>query len=42
MLPQAHFATLYAKPAGRALVQTFVREIDQDVWIDFPWDRDPA
>ncbi|TVR96259.1 MAG: xanthine phosphoribosyltransferase [Rhodospirillales bacterium] len=42
MLPKAHFATLYAKPAGRRLVDTFVQEVPQDVWIDFPWDRDPA
>lgn len=42
MLPGAHYATLYVKPAGRPYVDTFVREVDQDVWIDFPWDRDPA
>ena len=42
LLPSAHFATLYAKPAGRPFVDTFVREVPQDVWIDFPWDRDPA
>jgi xanthine phosphoribosyltransferase len=42
MLPSAHFATLYAKPAGRPFVDTFVREVPQDVWIDFPWDRNPA
>ena len=42
MLPCAHYATLYVKPSGRPFVDTFVREVDQDVWIDFPWDRDPA
>jgi xanthine phosphoribosyltransferase len=42
MLPEAHYATLYLKPAARAFVDTFLREVDQDVWIDFPWDRDPA
>ena len=42
MLPQAHYATLYVKPAGRPFVDSFVREVTQDVWIDFPWDRDPA
>ncbi len=41
-LPMAHFATLYAKPAGRPFVDTFVRALAQDVWVDFPWDRDPA
>tara|TARA_R110002110_G_scaffold415612_7_gene652396 strand:- start:204311 stop:204871 length:561 start_codon:yes stop_codon:yes gene_type:complete len=38
MLPQAHFATVYAKPAGRPLVDTFVTEVSQDTWIHFPWD----
>ena len=42
MLPAAHYATLYVKPAGRPFVDTFLREVAQDVWIDFPWDRDPA
>jgi len=39
-LPRAHFATLYAKPLGRALVDTFVREFEQEQWIHFPWDID--
>ncbi len=39
-LPKAHFATLYAKPLGRALVDTYVREFAQDQWIHFPWDVD--
>lgn len=38
MLPDAHFATVYAKPAGRPLVDTFVTEVSQDTWIFFPWD----
>jgi xanthine phosphoribosyltransferase len=42
MLPNAHYATLYVKPAGRPWVDTFLRAVDQPVWIDFPWDRDPA
>ncbi len=37
-LPKAHFATVYAKPAGRPLVDTFVTEVSQDTWIYFPWD----
>lgn len=41
MLPQAHFATVYAKPAGRPLVDTFVTEVSQDTWIHFPWDLEP-
>lgn len=42
MLPGAHYATLYVKPAGRPYVDSYLREVAQDVWIDFPWDRDPA
>lgn len=38
MLPKAHIATVYAKPKGRPLVDTFVTEVSQDTWIYFPWD----
>jgi xanthine phosphoribosyltransferase len=38
MLPKAHFATVYAKPLGRPMVDTFVTEVSQDTWIYFPWD----
>ncbi len=38
MLPKAHFATVYAKPKGRPMVDTFVTEVSQDTWIYFPWD----
>jgi xanthine phosphoribosyltransferase len=40
MLPQAHFATVYAKPAGRPIVDTFITEVSQDTWILFPWDSE--
>ncbi|WP_181702230.1 xanthine phosphoribosyltransferase [Chthonobacter albigriseus] len=42
MIPKAHFATVYAKPKGRPLVDTFVTEVSQDTWIYFPWDMDFA
>ena len=42
MLPKAHFATIYAKPAGRPLVDMFITEVSQDTWILFPWDVEPA
>ena len=38
LLPHAHFATVYAKPLGRPLIDTFVTEVSQDTWIYFPWD----
>ena len=41
LLPKAHFATVYAKPAGRPLVETFITEVSQDTWILFPWDTEP-
>lgn len=37
-LPDAHFATVYAKPMGRPLIDTFITEVSQDTWIYFPWD----
>ena len=40
MLPEAHFATVYAKPEGRPLVDTFITEVSQDTWILFPWDTE--
>ncbi len=40
LLPEAHFATVYAKPQGRGLVDSFVTEVSQDTWILFPWDTE--
>ncbi len=42
MLPNAHIATVYAKPTGRPVADTFVTEVSQDTWIYFPWDMDLA
>ncbi len=38
ILPQAHYAAVYAKPMGRPQVDTFITEVSQDTWIYFPWD----
>ncbi len=38
MMPKAHFATVYAKPKGVPMVDTYVTEVSQDTWIYFPWD----
>ena len=38
LLPKAHFATVYAKPEGRNMVDSFITEVSQDTWIFFPWD----
>lgn len=40
MLPRAHFATVYAKPLGKPLVDSFVTEVSQDTWIHLPWEED--
>ncbi|MBM3489554.1 MAG: xanthine phosphoribosyltransferase [Alphaproteobacteria bacterium] len=41
LMPAAHFATVYAKPAGRPLADSFVTEVSQDTWIVFPWEAAP-
>ena len=41
LLPKAQFATVYAKAAGKPLVDDFVTEVSQDTWILFPWDTEP-
>ncbi len=41
LLPKAHFACVYAKPAGKDLIDSFVTEVSQDTWILFPWDTEP-
>ena len=36
LYPKAHFATVYAKPQGRTLVDTYITEVSQDTWISSP------
>ena len=38
LYPKAQFATVYAKPKGKPMVDTYVTEVSQDTWIFFPWD----
>jgi xanthine phosphoribosyltransferase len=40
LLPNAHFACIYAKPAARGAVDSYITEVSQDTWILFPWDTD--
>ncbi len=40
LLPKAYFATVYAKPQGREVVDDFVVGVDQGIWLLFPWDAD--
>jgi xanthine phosphoribosyltransferase len=38
LYPKAHMATVYAKPKGKPMVNSYVTEVSQDTWIYFPWD----
>ncbi|MDP2739382.1 MAG: xanthine phosphoribosyltransferase [Pseudorhodobacter sp.] len=38
LYPRAHYATVYAKPSGKPMVDTYITEVSQDTWIFFPWD----
>lgn len=42
LLPKAHFACLYAKPAGEAVADTWVTGVAQTTWVLFPWDTAQA
>ncbi len=39
LLPQASMAVVYAKPQGKPVVDQFVKEVSQDIWIVFPWEE---
>lgn len=38
IVPKAYFSTLYAKPQGKPLADSYITEVSQDTWIYFPWD----
>lgn len=38
MYPKAKFVTVCAKPAGKHFVDDYEVDIDQDCWIEQPWD----
>jgi len=39
-MPNAFFATVYAKPEGRPHTDLCIREIPQTTWVRFPWDTE--
>ena len=39
-LPKAHYVTIYVKPKGKHFVDTYAKEVSQDTWIEFPWEKD--
>ena len=38
LYPKAHFATVYTKPAGKPMVDSYISAVSQDTWIFLPWD----
>lgn len=40
LFPNAVYAVLYAKPKGLSTVDHYVREVGQDTWIVFPWEKE--
>jgi len=38
LAPKARFAALYAKPQGNTLLDHYVSDVEQDVWLVFPWE----
>lgn len=42
LFPKACFVTIYAKPQGKPLVDHYITDIEQDTWIQLPWDMELA
>ena len=40
LLPDAYFVTIYAKDMGKPFVDQYVRDVNQNTWLHFPWDCD--
>lgn len=38
LYPKAYFVTIFAKPMGRLLVDDYIIDVPQNVWIEQPWD----
>ncbi|QCI24330.1 xanthine phosphoribosyltransferase [Buchnera aphidicola (Muscaphis stroyani)] len=38
LYPKAHFVTIFAKPLGRSLVDDYIIDVPQKIWIEQPWD----
>lgn len=38
LFPKARFVAIFAKPAGRPMVDDYVIDIPQETWIEQPWD----
>lgn len=42
LMPKAHYASLYAKPAGEDAVDTYIMSVSTDTWLHFPWEENEA
>ncbi|MDE5285506.1 MAG: xanthine phosphoribosyltransferase [Buchnera aphidicola] len=38
LYPKAYFVTIFAKPMGRLLVDDYIVDVSQNIWIEQPWD----
>jgi len=38
ILPRAHAAAIYVKPEARHGIDSFAVEVEQESWVEFPWD----
>lgn len=38
LLPEARYAAVYAKPAGRPFADIAAVPVEQDIWLVFPWE----
>ncbi len=38
MYPKSHLVTIFAKPAGKQLIDDYLIDIPQNTWIEQPWD----
>ncbi len=38
--PKATLAVVYAKPNGLSFTDAYVKDIEQDVWVVFPWESE--
>lgn len=40
MYPKACFAVVYAKPKKKDIIDFYAVDVEQDTWIEFPWEQD--
>lgn len=38
LYPNAYFVTIFAKPMGKLLVDDYIIDVAQNIWIEQPWD----